>query len=121
MFTGLSQLRAKEKKAAPVSEESLKLQAYLAAQYGAGSEDQKKKKKKKKPKQEPSGVRLLDEDVSGFGVLKAEREKLEEVDDEGEEDEGDQVLRVFLPSSETCGYCAAADHFDVLRGMQINR
>jgi hypothetical protein len=120
MFTGLSQLRAKEKKAAPVSEESLKLQAYLAAQYGAGSEDQKKKKKKKKPK-EASGVRLLDEDVSGFRAVKGKREKLEEVEDDGEEDEGDQVLQAFLPSLETCGYCAAADHFNVLRGMQINR
>ena len=61
-------LRAGEKEKEPVSEKSKALQQYLAAQYGAGGAEpeKKKKKKKKRPEAGGAGLRLLDEDVSGF-------------------------------------------------------
>ncbi len=72
MFRGLSTLRAAEQKAAPVSEKSKALQAYLEAQYGAGGggSGEAEKKKKKRKKREASaggpGIKILDEDISGF-------------------------------------------------------
>ena len=98
MFTGLSTLREKEKDKKPLSEQALKLQAYLAAQYGGGASgagedvaNKKKKKKKKAPAVGP-GVRILDHDVSGFAAV-ASRKKGSavarlDVEEEDEEDEG---------------------------------
>lgn len=74
MFRGLSTLRAAEQKAAPVSEKSKALQAYLESQYGSGggaSGEGEKKKKKKKKRDAPAGgpgIKILDEDVSGFAA-----------------------------------------------------
>ena len=75
MFKGLSTLRAAEKQQdAPVSEKAKALQAYLAAQYGApGGADGEKKKKKKKKRAEAGGpgLKILDQDVSGFAAAAA--------------------------------------------------
>lgn len=74
MFRGLSTLRAAEQKAAPASEKSKALQAYLEAQYGSGGggsgEGEKKKKKKKKRDAAAGGpgIKILDEDVTGFAA-----------------------------------------------------
>lgn len=113
MFKGLSSLRAAEQKTAPVSEKSKALQAYLAAQYGAGAggggagEPEKKKKKKKKRDAAGAGgpgIKILDQDVSGFaavpagGAAAAKRALLERGgaqlhhDDDEEEDEGECMV-----------------------------
>lgn len=71
-------LRAAEeaKKPKEVSEKAKALQAYLAAQYGDGGGGGESKKKKKKKKEAGTsavaavpggGMRILDQDVSGFG------------------------------------------------------
>ena len=70
IFKGLSTLRAAEQKKAPVTEKSKAMQAYLAAQYGGGDAaaegDKKKKKKKKRSEAGGPGLKILDQDVSGF-------------------------------------------------------
>ena len=91
MFSGLSSLRAKEKVKQPVTEDAKKLQSYLAQQYGAGAAadggDKEKKKKKKKKAPAPGGVRILDEDVTGFAAASTAAElaaRAARDDDEGE-------------------------------------
>lgn len=71
MFKGVSTLRAGEKKEQPLSEQAKALQQYLAAQYGAGDADKKKKKKKKRPEAAGPGIKILDQDVSGFATAAA--------------------------------------------------
>ena len=104
MFKGVSSLRAGEKKEQPQSEKAKAMQAYLAAQYGGGegSEgDKKKKKKKKRPEAGGAGLKILDQDVSGFAAAAAARRappaglalggrlgEAEEEGDEAEEGEG---------------------------------
>jgi hypothetical protein len=90
MFKGLSTLRAAEQKVQPVSEKAKALQAYLAAQYGAGGgePDKKKKKKKRKPEAGGSGIKILDEDVSGFAPAAADTQRGPAILDEDMEDEG---------------------------------
>ncbi len=64
MFSGKSSLRAAEpKQAAPVNKA---LQTYLSKYTTDG--DAKKKKKNKRPKPAAAGVRILDEDLSGFAA-----------------------------------------------------
>lgn len=64
MFSGKSSLRAAEpKQAAPVNKA---LQTYLSKYTTDG--DAKKKKKNKRPKPVAAGVRILDEDLSGFAA-----------------------------------------------------
>lgn len=107
MFAGLSTLRAKEKSKEPLSEQAKKLQQYLAQQYGAGApvdseSGQKKKKKKKKPVafSTTGGVKILDEDVSGFSASKLAaqtlRARADEIDDDDNQDDGTS-FGVFLP------------------------
>lgn len=92
MFTGLSTLRAKEKKQAPVSEKALQLQAYLAQQYGgaapggSGEQPVKKKKKKKRDGAAAGALRIHDQDVTGFAAVRQgpeARGPAEEEEDEG--------------------------------------
>lgn len=87
MFTGLSSLREAEKKPVEVSERAKALQAYLNSKYtgggsnAAGDAEKKKKKKKKKEKLPAAGgVRIVDEDVSGFADVRA---NADDDDDEG--------------------------------------
>lgn len=99
MFKGLSVLRAGEKEKEPVSEKSKALQQYLAAQYGGGGGDPEKKKKKKKKRLEAggAGIKILDEDVSGFapaGKAAAATDRAVPMavgGDEDDEDEGGQL------------------------------
>ncbi len=67
MFTGKSSLRAAESNPPPPVNKAL--QDYLSRYASDG--DAKKKKKKKKPKPAVAGVRILDEDVSGFAASSA--------------------------------------------------
>ncbi len=95
MFTGLSTLREKEKVKKPPSEQALKLQAYLAQQYGAGAHDAgeevpKKKKKKKKAAAGGPGVRILDQDVTGFAAVGRKRVPGGPQAEEEEEEEADE-------------------------------
>lgn len=102
MFAGLSTLRAKEKEKKPPSEAALKLQAYLAQQYGADApgaagEAPKKKKKKKKAEAGAGGaVRIVDQDVSGFAAVRqrgaAARGPAAAAAEEEEDDEGALAL-----------------------------
>lgn len=64
MFSGRSTLRAAEAKPAPRVNKAL--QDYLAKYTSDG--DAPNKKKKKKAKAAPAGVRILDEDLSGFAA-----------------------------------------------------
>ena len=79
MFKGLSSLRAGEKKEVPLSEKAKAMQAYLAAQYGGGDGaaggEKKKKKKKKRPEAAGGGLKILDQDVSGFAAPSAKAAK----------------------------------------------
>ena len=105
MFKGVSSLRAGEKKEQPQSEKAKAMQAYLAAQYGGGEGaegDKKKKKKKKRPEAGGAGLKILDQDVSGFAAAAAAARRAppaglalggrgdepEEEDEEAEEGEG---------------------------------
>jgi pre-mRNA-splicing factor CWC26 len=90
-FTGLSSLRAKDKKDTgpkPPSEEAKRLQNYLAAQYGAPAGDAKpaKKKKVKKVKASTGVVRIVDNDVTGFAEPTDPHQRRRD-DDGGDEDE----------------------------------
>lgn len=106
MFKGLSTLRTAEEKVQPVSEKAKALQAYLAAQYGAGGgePEKKKKKKKRKPESGGPGITILDEDVSGFGPPPADAKRGPAPIDIDEEDEGARAAcctccnRLGLPS-----------------------
>jgi hypothetical protein len=82
MFTGLSLLRKEEKKTVEQTEKAKQLKSYLDKVYGSGSTDAqpKKKKKKRKPVVAPGGVKIMDEDVSGFAAVKADEEEEEEDD-----------------------------------------
>lgn len=72
MFEGVSSLRREaeeESRPRPVSTEVLKLQEYLAQQYGSGPNSSKEKKKKKNSKAadiNAAAVRVVDHDISGF-------------------------------------------------------
>lgn len=107
MFKGLSTLRAAEKKAdAPVSEKAKALQAYLAAQYGGpgpegGEGEKKKKKKKKRPEAGGPGLKILDQDVSGFAAAEAQRAAGPLAALSDDEDEGGLPRGTALPAAGT--------------------
>ena len=63
MFAGKSALRSNESKAPPLVNKEL--QDYLAKYTSSGAVD-KQKKRKKKPKPVYAGVKVVDNDVSGF-------------------------------------------------------
>jgi len=72
-FSGMSMLREKEEKATgpkSQSDKAMQLQNYLAQQYGAGpaAKDRPKKKKKVKKSSTSGAVRIVDDDVTGFGT-----------------------------------------------------
>lgn len=92
MFKGLSSLRAAEKKEVPLSEKAKAMQAYLASQYGGGSggEPEKKKKKKKKRDAGGPGLKILDQDVSGFAPAAAAAAPAAGAGPGGEEEEEDE-------------------------------
>jgi hypothetical protein len=67
MFAGRSSLRAAETKAPPPVNKAL--QDYLAKYTSDGDAAKKKRKKKKEQaKANPAGVRILDQDLSGFAA-----------------------------------------------------
>ena len=67
MFAGRSSLRAAETKAPPPVNKAL--QDYLAKYTSDGDAAKKKRKKKKEQaKANSGGVRILDQDLSGFAV-----------------------------------------------------
>lgn len=67
MFAGLSSLRKEERKPQGNSPSSEKLQQYLKRYTGDGGDPKKQKKKKKKAKKnQPAGVRIIDQDLTGF-------------------------------------------------------
>ncbi|PSC69704.1 BUD13-like protein [Micractinium conductrix] len=115
MFKGLSSLRAGEKKEVPLSEKAKAMQAYLAAQYGGGDGaaggEKKKKKKKKRPEAAGGGLKILDQDVSGFAAPSAKAAKPGApplgrglppgaADEEDEEEEGDAPVVVNAEEGE---------------------
>jgi hypothetical protein len=65
MFAGKSSLRAAETNLAPPVNKAL--EDYLA-KYTSDGDAANKKRKKRKPKASPAGVRILDEDLSGFAA-----------------------------------------------------
>lgn len=77
MFAGKSSLRSNEPKAPPPVNKAL--QGYLS-KYTSGGDDEKKKKKKKKPKPVYIGVKVVDNDVSGFAATNTAEEEEEEDD-----------------------------------------
>lgn len=78
---GLSSLRQHESKSQEPSEQSKQLQAYLAKYKGEKAADpgKVKKKKKKPPATQPAGVRIYEENNTGFRSHTAE----EAAEDEG--------------------------------------
>lgn len=66
MFSGQSSLRSDEPKAPRLVNKEL--QDYLAKYTNSGAVDKHKKKKKKKPKAVYAGVKVVDNDVSGFAA-----------------------------------------------------
>ena len=93
MFAGRSILRSAEAKPPPPVNKAL--QDYLSKYVGSGGATEKKKKKKKKPKSVAAGVRIVDEDVSGFAVPST-------APDADEEDDG-----MTQPASLPCQYSRA--------------
>lgn len=80
---GLSSLRQREAKSNEPSEQSKQLQAYLA-KYTGGKSGKIKKKKKKVVANEPGGIRIFEENNTGFRSNGPQSHGPEEV----EEDEG---------------------------------
>lgn len=78
MFAGKSSLRSDEPEAPRLVNKEL--QDYLAKYNNSGAVDNQKKKKKKKPKAVYAGVKVVDNDVSGFAANTAG-------DDEEDEDD----------------------------------
>ena len=77
MFAGRSSLRAAETKAPPPVNKTL--QDYLAKYTSDGDAAKKKRKKKKEQaKGNPAGVRILDQDISGFAAPAAATDPDEE-------------------------------------------
>lgn len=100
MFSGMSSLRAMEKKAdAPAN---TAMQQYLAQKYGggtAGDEAVPKKKKKKKKKEKgvitKGAVQILDEDVTGFKQGGGDAVAAAEPIDRQDAQEGKWACRAF--------------------------
>ena len=65
---GLSSLRQHQPKSTELSAKAKELQAYLAKYSGekAGDPNKKKKKKRKVARPQPAGVRIFEEDNTGF-------------------------------------------------------
>ncbi len=88
---GLSSLRQHQAKAAEPSEKAKELQAYLSKYQGdkSGSASKVKKKKKRSARPQPAGVRIFEEDNTGF-----QRNAVQEED--GAEDEGDLCFEFIV-------------------------
>ncbi len=82
---GLSSLRQHQPKSNEPSEKSKELQAYLSKYAGdkAGISNKIKKKRKKVHRPQPEGVRIFEEDNTGFQRSSALEEVVEDADDEG--------------------------------------
>ncbi|CAK0785350.1 hypothetical protein CVIRNUC_008557 [Coccomyxa viridis] len=90
MFKGLSTLRKHERKAAANTEESKKLQAYLSKYTSSNGDDgsEKKRRKKKKVGGPTAGLRIVDEDATGFRTGPAARMQGDDDDAEDEDEDG---------------------------------
>ena len=82
---GLSSLRQHQPKSNEPSEKSKELQAYLSKYSGdnAGIGNKLKKKRKKVHRPQPEGVRIFEEDNTGFQRSSALEEVVEDAEDEG--------------------------------------
>ena len=82
---GLSSLRKHEPKSTEPSERAQQLQSYLSKYTSSknGDSSKPKKKKKKVARPQPAGVRIFEEDNSGFRGLQAQDEDADEAEDEG--------------------------------------
>ena len=82
---GLSSLRQHQPKSNEPSEKSKELQAYLSKYTGdkAGVGNKVKKKKRKVHGPQPAGVRIFEEDNTGFQRSSALEEVVEDAEDEG--------------------------------------
>ena len=83
---GLSSLRQHEQKSTEPSEKSKQLQTYLSryTEDTPGAARQTKKKKKKAVRPQPGGVRIFEEDNTGFHKAVVQ---VEDAEDEGEQAE----------------------------------
>ena len=79
---GLSSLRQRQPKSNEPSEKSKELQAYLS-KYTGDKAGIGKKKRKKVHRPQPEGVRIFEEDNTGFQRSSALEEVVEDAEDEG--------------------------------------
>ena len=90
---GLSSLRQHQPKSTEPSAKAKELQSYLAKYSGenAGDPSKPKKKKKKPARPQPGGVRIFEEDNTGFHKSHVP----DEVDAEDEGQSDDSLCRVL--------------------------
>lgn len=111
---GLSSLRQHQPKSNEPSEKSKELQAYLSKYTGdkAGIGNKIKKKRKKVARHQPEGVRIFEEDNTGFQRSSALEEVVEDAEDEGGSSRVMlRLLRFLLHVSSSTGLECARSSF----------
>lgn len=101
---GLSSLRQHEPKSNEPSEQSKELQAYLSKYTGdsAGVAKKAKQKRKKVARPQPGGVRIFEEDNTGFQRNSVQVEVTEDAEDEGIPYRTTQILSDCVPANCSC-------------------
>lgn len=103
-MVGLSSLRQHEPKSNEPSEQSKELQAYLSKYTGdsAGVAKKAKQKRKKVARPQPGGVRIFEEDNTGFQRNSVQVEVTEDAEDEGIAYRTIQILSDCVPADCCC-------------------